>query len=145
MSTAILAVDPGGTTGYSYAIDDVLVDAGQLPPYEFQAYAESFTTQWRADLTLICERFTITQRTIKSSRGGSVEALEIIGCLRYFSLRDCGRDLIHQSPSDVMNLYTDEKLRMLGWYRKGQGHSNDSLRHLAYYLTQQGKLRVPVF
>jgi hypothetical protein len=142
-ATAVLAVDPGGTTGYSIALNGEFTEAGQLPPLEFQTYAHEFAENWGPQLTIVCERFTISGRTLKVSRAGSMSAIEVIGCLRYFSETYCDRDLLLQSPDDAMGLYTDAKLKLLGWWQPGKGHANDSLRHLAYYLTKIGAIKVP--
>ena len=141
----LLAVDPGGTTGFSWGSLDTgtFIEAGQLPPYEFCQMAHKKADSLRGNLSIVCERFTITARTLKVSRGGSYDALEVIGVLRYMSLGYCGRDLTFQQPADVMKLFDDERLRRLGWYQKGQGHANDSIRHLAYFLARAGKLTIP--
>lgn len=157
-----VAVDPGGTTGFSLAeareIPALAVPGtergpsswsvslppggDQLPPQEFGQWLEQTTTTWREELTLIVEKFTISQRTLKVSRGGSYDALEVIGICRYLSLRDCGRDLEMSQPSEVMQLFPDTWLRERGWYPKGQPHAADSMRHLARALAKRGLIRV---
>lgn len=147
----IIAVDPGGTTGYSYiTVQDGVFDApapksGQLPPQEFCQWLDRTVSSfihggWK--VTIVVERFTISARTLKVSRAGSYDALEVIGVCRYVSLRDCGRDLEMSAPSEVMNLFPDKKLKELGWYVPGQGHANDSLRHLARACAKRKLIRV---
>lgn len=141
----ILAVDPGGTTGYSY-IDTLRLEegpsSGQLPPQDFCGWAEVTAESWCEELTIVCERFTISARTLKVSRAGSYDAIEVIGVLRYLSKKYCGRDLEMSAPSEVMNLFPDKKLKDLGWYVPGQGHANDSLRHLARACAKRKLIRV---
>lgn len=142
----LLAVDPGGTTGFSVAniMTGELILCGQQPPHKFERWVEFYAREMRDQLTIICERFTISQRTLKSSRAGSYDALYVIGALRYFSVEHCGRELHFQQPVEAMNLFTDERLKAMGWYQKAFGHANDSLRHLAFWLAQQGVIKVPI-
>jgi hypothetical protein len=140
----IVAVDPGGTTGFSGASDEgELMFADQLPPFEFEDWLYSWAQSQRDALHLVMERFTITQRTLKVSRGGSYDALEVIGHARWCSLRFCGRDLVMQQPADVMRLVSDDRLRAMGWYQRGKGHANDSLRHLAARCAKLGLVKLP--
>lgn len=141
-----LAVDPGGTTGFSVADSDTgeLLIAAQKEPFDFQQWLQFQAERLGDKLTVVCERFTITQRTLKVSRGGSYDALEVIGTLRYFSLRHCGRDLAFQQPAEVMQLVTDSRLKAMGWYQKALPHSNDSLRHLAVWLAHRRVIDLPV-
>lgn len=141
----ILAVDPGGTTGYSYIHQDAIEDgptAGQMSPQEFMDWTYHVAENWRKQLTIVCERFTISGRTLKVSKAGSYDALEVIGFLRWASKHYCGRDLEMSSPSDVMSLFPDKKLKALGWYQPGLGHANDSLRHLARACAKRHLIRV---
>lgn len=143
MAEILIAVDPGGTTGHSHTLTDGINPiAGQLPPQEFCRWAEEMTGRYGRELTIICEKFTISQRTLKVSRGGSYDALEVIGVLRYLSKRDCGRDLEMQQPAEVMAMFPDAWLRERGWYIPGQQHANDSLRHLARALAKRKLIRV---
>jgi hypothetical protein len=140
----IVAIDPGGTTGFSGATDDgLLVFADQLPPFEFQEWLYAYATALGPLLHLVVERFTITQRTIKLSRAGSYDAIEVIGHARWVSHHFCDRDITMQQPADVMNLFPDARLKALGWHQKGRPHANDSLRHLAWYLAQAKVLKIP--
>lgn len=141
-----LAVDPGGTTGYSVANTDTgeLLIAGQRNPFDFQEWLHFQADRLGTELTIVCERFTITQRTLKVSRGGSYDALEVIGTLRYFSLLRGGRDLAFQQPAEVMQLVSDARLKAMGWYQKALPHANDSLRHLAVWLAHRGVIDLPV-
>ena len=45
------------------------------------------------------EKFTITQRTLKVSRGGSYDALEVIGVCRYPSKLYCDKKGSHHAAN----------------------------------------------
>jgi len=141
----LLTVDPGGTTGFAWvndAEDELVPIAEQLPPQQFLVWADMLADLWGEDLTIVVERFTITNRTLKVTRAGSYDAIEVIGTLRYFSKRSCHRDIELQQPADVMRLFTDDWLRARGWFARGMPHANDALRHCAYRLAKAGRIRV---
>lgn len=149
MRNLIVAVDPGGTTGFSFVeysdeIGGLATEpqGGQLTPQEFCVWLEGLTMQWGSLLHLVVERFTISNRTLKVSRAGSYDALEVIGVCRYLSLRDCKRDLEMSQPSTVMSLFPDKWLKERGWYIPGKGHANDSLRHLARACARRHLIKV---
>lgn len=143
----IITVDPGGTTGYAYTTLDemsrgIAPHYGQLPPQEFCEWLESVLGSWGERAVVVVEKFTISARTLKVSRGGSYDAIEVMGVCRYLSLRDYGKDIVVQQPSEVMALFPDAWLRERGWYAKGQGHANDALRHMARHLAGRGLIHV---
>lgn len=142
----VLAVDPGTATGFSVGNPEngELILCGQQPPHTFELWAEWYASQMGGRLTIVCERFTISQRTLKSSRDGSYDALYIIGTLQFLCRKYTERELHFQQPVEAMNLITDDRLKAMGWYQKSFGHANDALRHLAFYLAQQGAIKLPV-
>lgn len=151
MRNLIVAVDPGGTTGFSFVeYDDETMElvsepqGGQFEPQEFYEWLAPLTVSWGFLLHLVVERFTISNRTLKVSRAGSYDALEVIGVCRYLSKRDCGRDLEMSQPATVMNLFPDKWLKERGWYIPGKGHANDSLRHLAKACAKRHLIKIRV-
>lgn len=139
----ILAVDPGGTTGWSLFRNSAeKPESFQDTPYDFQCKAHDLLMQDDArDALLVVERFTITAATAKKSQ--QPEALYQIGTLKYLAERLAGLSLNFQSPAEVMRLVTDQRLKSLGWYVPGREHSNDSLRHLVTFLAKRGEIRIP--
>ena len=126
----LLAIDPGHTTGIAYK--DFSYDQ---KPTTYMPVGFSACTRMISDLMLgfpdlvIVERFTINLATTKKSRGGSNEAIELIGVTRYFC-EFYGSEMAQQSPADAKNFCSDEKLKRLGWYVPGPDHARDALRHL---------------
>lgn len=133
-----LAVDPGGTTGYAWAemheAGELRVFAWQDPPMDFLSWAHNHIES-NPFCEVVVERYTITQKTIKLSRQS--DALEVTGALRYLAYLYGDRKIIQQGPSDVMRLFTDDRLKALGWYVPDKEHANDALRHLGYRLAQR--------
>ena len=138
----MLAVDPGTTTGWSMLDTDATElwpIAGQLPYAQFQDWvAEELSG--RQDVQPVIERFTINAGSMKKSRAGMHDAIETIGVLRFLGRQVGWHEPLWQMPADVMRIVDDGVLRSLGWHRRGQGHANDSLRHLAVWALKTGRI-----
>ncbi len=139
----ILAIDPGGTTGWAHIKNgDEKPQAFQDKPYDFLLKVHGLLSKTDArDAIIVCERFTITAATAKKSQ--QPEALEQIGAVRYLARYYADLDLHMQGPVEVMRLVDNRRLKALGWYVPGRDHSNDALRHLATYLAKRNELRLP--
>ena len=134
----ILSIDPGGTTGWAFVDEDHLdlVTAGQAKQFEFCQMAEAHAIgvhKTPADVIVI-ESYTVTPATIKLTR--EYAALEIIGTCRYLAEAH-GRKFKLQTPAAAKRFMTPERLRNLGWWRPGEDHARDALRHLGLYLAEE--------
>ncbi len=141
MIPLIISVDPGKTTGWAIRIGEEEPQSGQLPWYDFLDWIDAYiqaAVQNRFDVTIVCESFIITPQTIKKSR--QHWSLEAIGCLKYWSVKYLRKELVLQSPSDGKSFSTDDKLKNLKWYKPGNVHANDALRHLLLYLVTKNQI-----
>ncbi len=142
----IIAVDPGTTTGYAYLAPEAKLEGpftGQMEPQEFCEFVHDLAEDFiEEDIIIVCERFTIGERTQKVAKAGSYDALDVIGGLRYISKRYLKRDLEMQTPAEVMSLFPDRWLKERDWYTRGKPHANDATRHLAYYLARHKLIRI---
>lgn len=121
----IIAVDPGGTTGWAEW------EAGKLTAFgqgeDWQA-TTTFLLSREPDI-LVVESFHITTETAKKAR--SYDALYMIGALGYeASLR--GIRMAMQAPSMRM-FATPKKLEAMGWKPRGD-HAIQATRHLLTFL-----------
>lgn len=132
----IIAVDPGKVTGIAtwaggefnswqeptwFAVDRIWAKLERLPD--------------NAVVEIVCESYTITASTLRKTRQNY--SLESIGALRWMS-NTHGVEFVLQAPADAMGFMTDDKLRMLGWYRPSiGGHANDAARHLGLRLARE--------
>lgn len=132
----ILAVDPGGTTGWASWIEGS-VSWGQAPGGVLGGKRLRLMAQC-ADV-LIIERYTIGERTVKFSRQS--DALEITGALKWIA-DDEGLELVLQQPRDAKRLFTDDRLRQMGWWARGEEHARDALRHLGFYLAKKRLIKL---
>lgn len=135
-------MDPGGTTGWAlwdaeWETPDVSwgqVPGGLLPALDVLADK----LKWQ-DTTLVIERYTIGERTVKFSRQS--DALEITGALKVDAGR-LGVPVVMQQPRDAKRLFTDDRLRQTGWWAKGEEHARDALRHLGFYCARKRLIRL---
>lgn len=136
MSSLIVALDPGETTGVAtYTGEEKVPPAIQVDgPLRLATWLEE-ALAWTASGTIVCEDFKVTAQTLKKGRQHA--SLELIGVARYLAYRE-GWGFELQTPGDAKRFATDDRLRTLGWYRPAQPHANDALRHLLTHLVKKG-------
>lgn len=131
---AVLAVDPGGTTGWAS-----LDPTGNFQSGEVRDWLNWCSHVWRLlsteEYTVVVERYTVTTETAKKTR--QYDALEIIGVLRWLC-HLTGSPFVMQTPSQAKSFGTDRKLHRIGWFLRGRGHANDAARHLLCYAVTHG-------
>lgn len=140
----ILSVDPGSSVGFVTVNTDEplkLIMAGQLPPSDFVAWVHDILV---AIDEVVCEKFIISARTLKSLGSGVQDTIDVEGWVRL----ECGRREIpftDQRNGDVLAFATDEKLKALDWWDLGQTRSNrdvrSAARHMLKYLVDHGYLK----
>lgn len=147
----VLAVDPGGTTGWAFRDDRGEVRWGQVPGglegfvdtmtfgSDFEASSVFEPVHYNTPTVLVIERYTIQERTTKFSR--QMDAPEIIGHLKGLA-RKLDIEVVMQQPAQAKRLFTDDRLRQFGWWAKGEEHARDALRHLGYYLATKRLIRL---
>ena len=139
----VLAIDPGKTTGMALFTverdkEPELMWSGEE---DFVGYVDKTRMIFMKypNLELVCEKFTINLQTAKNSQAPF--SLECIGALKLIIL-DRGHDpesLKFQLPANAMNMFTNPKLKLLGyWHRGGEGHALDAIRHGLLYLVSTG-------
>lgn len=135
---AILAFDPGGTTGWA-SYWNGRVDAGQdTDPMNFIARADAWlhaAANSSMHAIVVGERYVITHQTAKKSQ--QTTALEIIGAMRYIAHTHSVKFSL-QNASEAKKFATDERLKRLEMYCKGADHANDASRHLVTALVTNG-------
>ena len=142
----VLSVDPGKASGVAlFEYDDAdprLILSGE---YQMKEYAKPIrdaikhSRDKNATLEVVCERFTINMQTVKNSQ--APYSLEQIGILRQIMLDNeiDPESIIFQSPADAKAMFTNDKLKKLEyWYRGGEGHALDAIRHGLLRLVKTG-------
>ncbi len=125
MNIKVLALDPGVTTGIATLdfSDAVHTDQVKCDHRAFYDFLVGYNPQ-----EIVFERF-VYQRRDKVV----LWPVEVIGVIRLYG-EQFDVPLFAQTPSQAMNLWTDDKLKMLGLWQTGLVHGMDAVRHLLYYL-----------
>lgn len=127
----MLALDPGGTTGYCHAEwngEELTLMPGQrkFTSAELFAYLHD---SWQKNFHLIYERFDYRNR---ARAGLDLTPARLIGVIELFIETE---RLSHypQTASEAMGFWTDERLRQYQIYQKGIQHGRDAMRHLLHW------------
>lgn len=169
----VLALDPGGTTGWAYAewlprggeplteLSQIDFQTGQIGPdehhrvlwdflYDFYNLQNDFWGD-ETQLHLVCESFQFRQHINKDQAKAKVELIscEYIGLVKLFAQYN-KLELTFHTASAAKTFVPDKgpqanvKLRQLGLYQTGQVHANDALRHLLRFLVVGLRIREPI-
>jgi hypothetical protein len=149
----VLALDPGGTTGWaSYQAEVMsyaaLGDETQTPKYEY--YDEKWERGQLAGIDhqkalytlmglkhtdeyyIVCERFV--ERP--DNKGAIDIAQKYIGVVELFAI-DRQANLVMQMPAQAKGFVKDATIKKLGLWFPGQRHAMDATRHLLFFLVNQ--------
>lgn len=119
----VLAVDPGPHVGLAYLDGGVeSFRCWEETPEGFYGLVESWV---QGVDRVVIETFMISGQRAREAN----ETIEMIGVVRYFC-RLHGKEMFEQSPADARMFGTAEKLRRIGWYKKGSDHARSAARHL---------------
>jgi hypothetical protein len=135
MYHAVLAIDPGTTTGWALVTvphkgGDIHLDAHGASWWfkaanEIDAILHDYVIS-----EVVAEKFTIAPRTIRGTRSGPEDALGMLGVVRLLAHR-VGVPLVLQNPSTAKTAVPDRMIRdELGWLdRLKTPHERDAVRH----------------
>ncbi len=146
MRKYVLSIDPGKATGmalfsFEAGSEPIMEWSGEFQQHEYAKPIRDVLAAPEAngEVIVVCERFTINAQTTKNAQ--APYSLEQIGILKQ-CLMDAGRpadDIYFQSPADAKAMFTNEKLKTLGyWHRGGEGHALDAIRHALLKLVKMG-------
>lgn len=131
----IIALDPGGTTGWATAIIDYRVletiEAGQV---KFEAsglwkFLEAFDPDW-----IVCETF---RYRLGGREGTDLRAVKWIGICELYSMMHDKR-LRMQEPhvqGAKSSHWNNEKVKAAGLWIPNHPHAMSATKHLLYFLT----------
>ena len=133
-----ISIDPGETTGWSYWSHNKRMDAGQST---FEEFCEELEESIEQDgITLIVyEDYKLRASSAKAMIGNGFPAVQVIGVVKWLANK-YDVELVVQTPAQK-EFFTDERLKLLGLYDRGQQHARDSVRHALYYQFFTGKTR----
>lgn len=130
----ILGLDPGGTTGWCcYDTDNRDLIGGQLEKNNHHRDLWSLMAD-HAPHVIACERFDYRRNL------GNVDLIprEYIGVVTLFSQLTNTKMVLQTQLKGHKGLWTDDKFKALGIYKKGQPHAMDAQRQALMYAVQNG-------
>lgn len=134
----IIALDPGGTTGLAgigFGGKPFAIELG-LDDHHYELLER--LTYWDADIVI----YETYHHMSVIQRDSVVIPAEYIGVVKLYqqaAISTLGR--VNRIPKVVPQdrsakvFWSNEKLRAIGLYFKGQPHANDAMRHLLYYIS----------
>ena len=126
----VMAVDPGSTTGITFRWPTGHVSHAQLPVDE----AADFISKHRVDVYVV-ERFIINAGTVRKSRQGTHDALNLIGFIHYHAQLN-GARVVYQTPA-MGKRVSDAVLKEQELWWPNHGHANDASRHYYIYTSKE--------
>jgi hypothetical protein len=143
--TTIVALDPGGTTGFAVYREERDNDAanlryggswraGHIGPEEHHVELWNFLAklqQHDENLTVVCESFEFRQG--KQRANINLMSKEYIGVAKLFGTV-WGIPVVFQTAAQGKGFASDEKLKVMGLYTPGKKHAMDAMRHLVTYM-----------
>ena len=135
-----LAVDPGNTVGWAYAMlgshwSRTAVTSGQTASDDFLDWLTGSTMFLDQSCIWLVESFTVTAMTARLSQ--QPVPMEVIGVLRYLARRS-GVHLELQTPAAAKRFVSDDQLRKIGLWQPGKDHARDAIRHLVLGIVTHG-------
>jgi hypothetical protein len=167
----LLALDPGGTTGWAEAIwnpepfnstppklhslDQIKFTSGQIGPEEHHQelweLLEKAHRWWEISeeappLDLICESFEFRQHINTTHAKTKVELIskEYIGLVKLFAIQYPQVSTFFQTASAAKTLITDGKIKLLDLWTPGKVHANDAKRHILRHMVVTMRMRSPI-
>lgn len=143
----IVALDPGGTTGYAIRYENGKIDVDQYQTNHPEGLLELYEViKYEWPNVIVMERFQFRYG------GGRAKVVltpvEVIGVVKLL-VAELNRNevpikLFEQTPSQGKGLWTDDKIQRLNLWTPNKRHAMDAMRHLLYYevVTEKNRTRL---
>lgn len=139
LAPATLWVDPGKMTGIALLTGGGNLSAVEWPFWPACREIESVCQDYGRRLAIGWERFDINDSTHKKTREGTMDALHMIGVLRFLTARhECrflGEAAQHTPTQDEARY-----LARLGWWRPGKDDAQSAACHALRWLIRANEL-----
>jgi len=130
----LITFDPGQTTGYSIWDDAHLVEADQLPTNEVRDSVRWLRDwiEWKKPVWVVIEEYRIYSWKTESHAWSDIHTIRLIGCLETL-LTLYGARYSMQGAGLAKTFANDDKLEAWGYWKRGQKHARDAIRHALYF------------
>lgn len=135
----VLGLDPGETTGYSIFVEGKLDSAGQLPTHyiktgipELHKFFQTLEA-YGEEPRVVFEDYRIYSWKTDQHTWASLHTPQLLGVIETLCYMR-GWKTRRQMAQQPKQFCTDDKLKQWGFYRKGEKHARDAIRHACYYL-----------
>lgn len=128
----VIALDPGGTTGYAIGLIDDPRSFGLC--YAQRQMSERQLWKLIYDVNphhIVCEDFEYRN---KAPSGLDLTPVKLIGVVNLFVQDITSAELTMQKAAKAKGHFTDQKLKDLDLYQRGVPHGRDACRHLLHWL-----------
>lgn len=126
----VLALDPGKTTGVAtWHAGEFFIEQAQYSPLALYNRLWAWSPE-----VIVYESFVY----IPGLGHADLTPVELIGIIKMYH-EMFGSDLHSYTPHIGKAFWTDDKIRSIGLWKKGQRHGMDALKHLLKYLTEEEK------
>jgi hypothetical protein len=150
LPAAVLWVDPGKMTGVAFYQTKPWTenwDYQALPYFAADEKPfgpacrdiESMCAAWTGRLAFGWERFDINSETHKKTRGGTTDAMHIIGVCRYLAAR-YGCQQLPEAAQHTPDKLEQEQLKKLGWWVPGKDDAQSAAAHMLRWLVRSNEL-----
>jgi hypothetical protein len=138
----LLALDPGGTTGWSHFNNGELAAFGQIAHPNNDEAIYDLILHVKPD-QLVMEEYVLYPWKMKQQEWSDFPEPRLIGAIQFM----CKRRKIPcmmQGANLAKGFCTDDKLKSWGYFPASAKHARDSIRHGCYFLLfNNGKTGVP--
>ena len=131
-----LCFDPGHTTGFAVFHGTDLFESGEVrtEPIEVGVREiERLISSYEPDI-VVMEDYRVYQWKTKQHGGSELLTTRVIGCIETFCVINFIIHIVKQPAHTAKGFCTDAKLRAWGFYKKGERHARDAIRHGCYFL-----------
>ena len=130
----LLAVDPGETTGWAYFENGILRSSGQIAHRDLGIMSTKIQ-ELIGDILpthVVAEDYKVYRSKAKSHSWSGLYTPKLLGAIEFI----CGMSNIPLTlqMASSKQFCTDAKLKIWGYYCKGNPHTNDAIRHGCYFL-----------
>ncbi len=135
--TTILAFDPGHTTGYAIFHGCALHESGEVDTDDMEKATEKLgeVIACTHPYIVVIEDYRIYKSRAKHHIGSSILTARIIGCIETLCYVNIQPPTIVKQPASTAKTFcTNTKLKEWGFYKKGERHALDAIRHGCYYI-----------